>query len=97
MDNVKFYYITKNARQTSFDGHDFIAPVVDGEIHIVYQETNLCGESRLKGKKSLGAGKNPVTAAKRPAGKMCAKCVELYKANGQLDWGRWEKMVHEAG
>ncbi len=93
MDNVKFYYITKNARQTSFDGHGFIVPILDSEIHIVYQDITLCGVSREKGKKSLGTGRNPVTAARRPAGKVCPRCAELYKANGQLDWGRWEKAV----
>ena len=90
--DVKFYYTTKNALQMSFDNRSFVVSIVDSDVHIVYQEVNMCGATREKGK--LGAGRNAVTASKRPTGaKMCQKCEELYKANGHSEWHRWVKNV----
>lgn len=98
MDSVKFYYITKNARQLSFDNRSYVVPIVESEVHIVYQDANLCRENRLKGKLArMSGGRNAVTAVKFPAGaKMCKECERLYKANGQLDWYKWTKSIGES-
>ena len=91
MDDIKYYYITKNIRQTSFDGHGFVVPVVDSDIHIVYMESSLCGVSVLKEKTMNVAGKTPVLSVKRPTGVMCKECDGLYKANSHLAWRKWEE------
>jgi len=89
MEKLKYYYITKNIRQTSFDGHDYVVPVVDGDIHIVRSELSLCGVSILKKKTMSDHSKNPVVSANRPSGKICPKCEKRYKTDSHSAWGKW--------
>lgn len=92
---LKYYYIAKNIVQTSFIGSSFVSQIVDGCVHVVYQESCMCGESILKGKfAKISSGKNAVLSSTLPAGaKLCEECERLYKSNGQLSWRKWIENV----
>lgn len=85
----KYFYPIKIEKQLSFEGRVF-KRIVYGKGHIIRGESLLCGTER---KKLVGEGekskKNFKILKNKLEGKMCEKCLEVWKASPDSAWQMW--------
>lgn len=91
MNDIRFIYGVKEARQLAFDGINRVEDVFNTACHISYLGSILCGTD--KAKISAAPGTIKVSdVSNRPSGvSMCPECEKKYKNSPNLDWQRWAR------